>query len=41
MEDKQRIPQEFKPGDQRQWERRRAMLNRESNKDIAVEGLII
>jgi len=41
MEDKQRIPQQCKAHYQRRRERRRALLDGESNKDVAVEGVII
>jgi len=41
MEDKQRIHQQRKARDQRRRERRRALLDGKSNKDVAVEGVII
>jgi len=41
MEDNQRIRQQCSARDQRRRERRRALLDGESNKDVAVEGVII
>jgi len=41
IEDKQWIRQQCKARDQRWQERRRALLDGESNKDVAVEGVII